>query len=110
MTFCQANFKLMDGDLYKMATAFGESGKIFFVHFRDVEGDKYNFKETFHDDGPTDMARMMRIYHKYIPETPLRPDHVPTLEGDDNTNFGYTMRGRLYAAGYIKGLMDSLPG
>jgi mannonate dehydratase len=106
MCFCQANFKLMGGDVYEMAESFGQMGKIFFVHFRDVRGNRYDFEETFHDDGPTDMARMMRIYLDYCPDVPIRPDHVPTLEGDDNTNFGYTMRGRLYAMGYMKGLID----
>ncbi len=106
MTFCQANFKLMDGDLYKRAESFGKAGKIHFVHFRDVRGSKYDFEETFHDDGPTDMARMIGIYMNHATGVPIRPDHVPTLEGDDNTKFGYTMRGRLYAMGYLKGLMD----
>jgi mannonate dehydratase len=108
MTFCQGNFRLMDGDIYQLAEEFGAIGKIFFVHFRDVTGHRLDFEETFHDDGPTDMARMMRIYVRYCPDVPIRPDHVPTLEGDDNTNFGYTMRGRLYAMGYMKGLMDGI--
>ena len=106
MTFCQANFSLMDGDLYEKAESFGKAGKIHFVHFRDVKGDKYDFEETFHDDGPTDMARIIGIYLKHAPGVPIRPDHVPTLEGDDNSKYGYTMRGRLYAMGYLKGLID----
>ncbi|HUF10977.1 MAG TPA: mannonate dehydratase [Rhodothermales bacterium] len=108
MTFCQANFMLMGGDIYDLAEEFGRMGKIFFVHFRDVKGTARDFEETFHDDGPTDMARMMEIYLKYCPDAPIRPDHVPTLEGDDNVNYGYTMRGRLFAIGYIKGLIDGL--
>ncbi|MGA7306614.1 MAG: mannonate dehydratase [Rhodothermales bacterium] len=108
MTFCQANFSLMEGNLYEAAEEFGKMGKIFFVHFRDVKGTADDFEETFHDDGPTDMARMMEIYHKYCPDVPIRPDHVPTLEGDANDNYGYTMRGKLYAMGYIKGLIDGI--
>jgi len=108
MTFCQANFSLMDGDLYDAAEEFGKKGKIFFVHFRDVKGNARDFEETFHDNGPTDMARMVEIYEKYCPNVPIRPDHVPTLEGDANDSYGYTMRGRLFAAGYIKGLIDGL--
>lgn len=107
MTFCQANFMLMDGDLYEKAEYFGRAGKIHFVHFRDVRGTRLDFEEAFHDDGPTDMARMMGIYMNHAPDVPIRPDHVPTLEGDDNTKFGYTMRGRLFAMGYMKGLMSS---
>jgi mannonate dehydratase len=110
MTFCQGNVSLMDGDMYEMAERFGRQGKIFFVHFRDVRGDRFNFHETFHDEGPTDMARMVRIYERLVPDVPIRPDHVPTLEGDDNASYGYTMRGKLYAIGYIKGLMDACAG
>jgi mannonate dehydratase len=108
MTFCQGNFRLMDEDIYAMAEEFGALGKVFFVHFRDVTGHRADFEETFHDDGPTDMARMMRIYMRHCPDAPIRPDHVPTVEGDDNTNYGYTMRGRLFAMGYIKGLLDGI--
>ena len=108
MCFCQANFKLMGGDIYEMAEQFGAMGKVYFVHFRDVVGTAHDFHETFHDDGPTDMARMMKIYMKHAPDVPLRPDHVPTLEGDDNAKYGYTMRGRLFAMGYIKGLVDGI--
>ncbi|NNE34800.1 MAG: TIM barrel protein [Rhodothermales bacterium] len=106
MCFCQANFKLMGGDLYEMAESFGAMGKIFFVHFRDVKGTARDFEETFHDNGPTDMARMVSIYEKYATAAPIRPDHVPTLDGDNNEQYGYTMRGRLYAMGYLKGLID----
>jgi mannonate dehydratase len=108
MTFCQGNFRLMDEDIYAMAEEFGALGKIFFVHFRDVAGHREDFEETFHDDGPTDMARMMRTYMRHCPDVPIRPDHVPTMEGDDNTDYGYTMRGRLFAMGYIKGLLDGI--
>ncbi len=107
--FCQGNFALMPGDLYQTAERFAASNRIFFVHYRDVQGTARDFSETFHDDGPTDMARMMQIYERQLPpDVAIRPDHVPTLEGDDNTNYGYTMRGRLFAAGYIRGLMHGL--
>jgi mannonate dehydratase len=33
---------------------------------------------------------------------------VPTLDGEDNTHPGYEMLGRLWAVGYIKGLMEAV--
>lgn len=109
VAFCQSNFKLMNGNLEEMIRYFGERGKLFFIHFRDVEGTVENFHETFHDDGPTDMARMMYLYMKYCDEdTPIRPDHVPSLIGEDTKNVGYTMKGRLFAIGYMRGLMHGL--
>lgn len=108
ITFCQSNFKLMGCDLAETARHFARQNKIFFIHFRDVAGDVYNFHETFHDDGPTDMAEMMGIYLKDCPNALIRPDHVPALIGEDNGNFGYTMGGRLFAIGYMRGLMQAL--
>jgi mannonate dehydratase len=41
-------------------------------------------------------------------ESVLRPDHVPTVEGDSNENAGYSSFGRLYAIGYIRGLRQAV--
>jgi hypothetical protein len=38
----------------------------------------------------------------------LRPDHVPTMEGDPNDRPGYATCGRLYAIGYMRGLMEAV--
>jgi D-mannonate dehydratase len=38
---------------------------------------------------------------------PMRPDHVPTMAGEDNSNPGYHTRGRLFAIGYMRGLLES---
>jgi len=34
------------------------------LHFRDVDGTAEDFTETFHDNGPTDMPAMLRLYHE----------------------------------------------
>jgi mannonate dehydratase len=81
--------------------------KIFFVHFRDIAGTREKFHETFHDNGPTDMARMLKIYHENGFQGPLRLDHSPTFAGEGQRATGYTMQGRLFAMGYIKGLLDA---
>ena len=36
----------------------------------------------------------------------IRPDHVPTMIGESNEHPGYEMQGRLFGAGYIRGLLD----
>jgi len=38
---------------------------------------------------------------------PMRPDHVPKMVGEDDGEPGYTMLGRLFAYGYIRGLMHA---
>jgi mannonate dehydratase len=107
VTFCQANFKVMGEDIEALATEWCRQNRIFFVHFRDVDGDKRHFRETFHDNGPTNMARMLEIYAKYGFNGPMRPDHAPTLEGESNENPGYAMGGKVFAIGYMKGIMQA---
>jgi mannonate dehydratase len=50
----------------------------------------------------------MQAYKDINFEGVLRPDHVPTVEGDSNENAGYSSFGRLYAIGYIRGLRQAV--
>jgi mannonate dehydratase len=108
ITFCQANFKLMGGDIRALVREFGRQGKIFFVHLRDVKGTGERFHETFHDNGPTDMAQMLKLYHEVGFDGPIRPDHAPTLAAESNESPGYAMQGKILAIGYIKGIAQAL--
>ncbi|HEV8132313.1 MAG TPA: mannonate dehydratase [Acidobacteriota bacterium] len=108
ITFCQANFKAMGEDIEALAREWCSQKKIFFVHFRDIEGNREHFRETFHDNGPTDMVRMLQVYHECGFAGPIRPDHAPTMEGESNDNPGYAMLGKLFAIGYMKGIMKGL--
>jgi mannonate dehydratase len=108
ITLCQGNFTLMTDDLPEVIRHFGAQNKIFFVHFRDVRGTPEKFVETFHDEGKTDMLACMKAYRDIGFEGVLRPDHVPTMEGDNNDRPGYSSIGRLFAIGYIKGLREAV--
>lgn len=108
ITFCQANFRLMGEDIATLAREWCAQKKIFFVHIRDVEGTREHFRETFHDNGPVDLAQMLRIYDESGFEGPMRPDHAPTLDGESNDRPGYAMGGKVLAIGYMKGAMDAL--
>jgi mannonate dehydratase len=110
IALCQGNFTLMTDDLPGAIRKFGKQGKIFFAHFRDVRGNVYHYEETFHDEGKTDMLECMRAYKDIGFEGVLRPDHVPTMEGDSNDNPSYSAIGRLFAIGYIKGLREAVYG
>jgi mannonate dehydratase len=110
ITMCQGNFTLMTDDLPGVIRHFGKQNKLFFVHFRDVKGTPERFEETWHDAGKTDMLACMRAYKEIGFNGVLRPDHVPTVEGDSNANAGYSSFGRLYALGYIRGLKQAVYG
>jgi mannonate dehydratase len=110
IALCQGNFTLMTDDLPAAIRHFGGQGKIFFAHFRDVRGTPEKFVETFHDDGKTDMLACMEAYRDIGYDGVLRPDHVPTMEGDSNDRPSYSYVGRLFAIGYIKGLREAVYG
>ncbi|MGN0852973.1 MAG: mannonate dehydratase [Kiritimatiellia bacterium] len=107
VTYCQANFKLMGADLEATARHFGN--RIAFIHVRDVEGDKTDFTELFHDQGSTDQFSLMRVYREIGLDVPVRGDHVPEMEGDrrvaEDCVPGYFTMGRLFANGYLKALL-----
>ena len=109
LCYCQGTFASRgDIDIYEGIRRLGSY--ISFVHFRDVTGAVPKFTEAFIDNGKTDMAKAMRNYLA-IPhsnEICIRPDHVPTLEGETNENPGYEMLGRLHALGYMRGLIDAI--
>jgi len=108
VTFCQANFKLMSVDLESTARHFGK--RIAFIHVRDVEGDKTDFTELFHDQGDTDQFALMRAYRAIGLDVPVRGDHVPEMAYDrvltPEGTPGYFTLGRLFANGYLKALLQ----
>ena len=137
VTFCQANFKLMFTNddchscsqiandnstrstcsarsndpvktLESAARHFGK--RIAFIHIRDVEGDKTDFTELFHDQGDVDQFALMRVYRELGLDVPVRGDHVPEMAYDrvltPEGTPGYFTLGRLFANGYLKALLQ----
>lgn len=108
VTFCQGCFAEMGADVPAAIRQFGSQGKLFFAHYRNLVGTVNDFTETFHDEGDTDMVAAMRAYYDVGFEGPMRPDHVPTMEGEDNTRPGYAILGKLFAVGYMRGVMAAI--
>jgi mannonate dehydratase len=81
--------------------------KIFFVHARNVRGTASHFQETWHDNGEIDMVSIIRTLKQIGFQGTVRPDHAPSMAGESNETPGYEMLGRLYAAGYLRGLMQA---
>lgn len=94
--------------------------RLHFVHFRDVEGVRDKYIEVFHDQGMSDHYEIMEALVEIDYQGPIRPDHVPLMEGEEGHHVGekaegyfsgkasgYTMMGRLYAVGYLRGLVEA---
>jgi len=85
-------------------------GRIAFVHIRDVSGTAEDFVELFHDEGSVDQLSLFRLYRELGLKVPFSCDHVPTMEGEGNEpGFvpGYGTLERLFANGYLKGLLQA---
>jgi mannonate dehydratase len=113
LTMCQGNFSLMGEDIPALVKRWGKEGKINYVHFRNVRDlsgkvPSTKFTETFHDEGQIDMYAAMKAYYDIGYKGAIRPDHVPTMFGDNNDRPGYSTIGTLFALGYMKGLIESI--
>lgn len=106
LTFCQGTYTTMGENIPVLINEWKD--RIRFVHIRDVTGTPTNFRETFHDNGPSDMVAAFRTYRDAHFAGPIRSDHVPTMAGEDNRAHGYEMKGNLFGIGYMKGIMDAL--
>jgi mannonate dehydratase len=56
------------------------------------------------------MAELIKIYVKNGVNVPIRVDHVPTMAGEVSSLPGYDAMGRLFAIGYLKGILEAVEG
>lgn len=106
LNFCQGTYATMGENIPALIDEWKD--RIRFIHLRDVAGTPERFRETFHDNGPSDMVALLRAYREAGLDVPLRSDHVPTMAGESNTRHGYEMKGNLFGIGYLKGIMEAL--
>ena len=86
------------------------AGKIHFVHLRNTRGSAANFQETWPDNGEIDLPGVVQALRDIGYDGTIRPDHAPSMVGELNQNPGYEMEGRIFAAGYLRGLMQACVG
>jgi mannonate dehydratase len=107
LNFCQGTICEMLGDpareIFDVIRWFGERGKIFNVHFRNIKGHRLDFVEAFPDEGDVDMARAIVAYRDVGYRYMLMPDHVPQIDGRDPSGVAFA-----YCYGYIQALIDAL--
>lgn len=83
---------------------FGAAGKIFYFHFRDVQGPVENFTECFLGDGNCNPIETVRVLKQVGFHGFLIPDHTPHFI--DDTPWAH--RGRAWTMGYIKALLEAV--
>jgi len=82
--------ELMGRDVLETLRHFGAQGKIFKVHFRNVDKPLPHFVETYVDDGYMDMYQVMKVMHEVGFSGVAIPDHVPSMVGE-RTGSAYTL-------------------
>ena len=99
LEFCQGTVAEMGPErAVEVIRRFAEQGKMVYVHFRNVRGAFPVF-----DEGDVDMLEAMLAYEQEGFEGVITPDHSPRVTGDSDDG----MRGRAFALGYIRGLMQA---
>lgn len=107
LNFCQGTVAEMCADpareVPEVIRYFGERGKIFMVHFRNIRGRYLDFEEVFPDEGDVDMYQCIRLYRDLGYRGMILPDHVPHSAVD--TPWGH--RQRSFCLGYTKALIQA---
>jgi len=107
LNFCQGTVcEMLDDparEIFDVIRWFGERGKLFNVHFRNIKGRRLDFMEAFPDEGDIDMARAITCYREVGYQYMLMPDHVPQIDGRDPSGVAFA-----YCYGYIQALLDAL--
>ena len=90
-----------DGDIYQIVDRYSRTGRIGYVHFRNVRGTVPRYVEAFVDDGDTDMIRLLRILKRNGYDGVLIPDHTPLMSCNAPWHAGMA-----FAMGYIRAALQ----
>lgn len=104
LDFCVGSWSEMGPGVIDAIRYFGERGKIFYVHFRDVQGYVPKFAESFVNEGNCDMFEVMKTLKAVGFNGFMIPDHVPHVV--DDTLWAH--RGRAYTIGYMTAFLEML--
>jgi mannonate dehydratase len=97
----------------RVIDTFGPAGKIFYIHFRDVQGVVPRFTESFLGEGNYDPPAVLRRLRRVGFDGFIIDDHVPAMIGDEDTwahtaSAAYASRGRAHAIGYLQGVLATI--
>jgi mannonate dehydratase len=104
MEFCVGTLSEMpDQDIYEVVEKYVATGRIQYVHLRNVVGRAPRYEETFIDEGYVDMQRILRILHEGGFDGVVIPDHSPFTSGGSPWHGGTA-----YALGWIRASMRAI--
>lgn len=109
MNFCQGTVAEMCADpateVLEAIRYFGGRGKLFMVHFRNIQGGYGAFDEVYPDNGDVNMLAAMRVYKEVGYRGMICPDHVPISDVDPDRERQFA-----FCLGYIRALLQVVEG
>jgi mannonate dehydratase len=105
MNFCIGTLGEMLDDVSEAPEVtrwFGERGKLMNIHFRNIVGKRYSFRESFLDDGDINMPAIIDVLRETGYQYMVMPDHAPTLAGDNQQQVAFA-----HCYGYIAALLET---
>jgi len=106
LDFCHGCWSEMRGGagVLEAIRYFGERGRLFYVHLRDVVGTADDFTEVFLGDGNCDPVVVMRTLRDSGFRGFIIDDHVPAMVNDTP----WCHRGRAWSTGYLQALLRAV--
>lgn len=105
LDFCMGCWsEMMGAGCVEAMDYFGSRGKIFYVHFRDVQGTVPKFQECFLGEGNVDLVQALLRLKRAGFTGFLIDDHVPRMANDSE----YGHRARANAIGRMAGLLEAI--
>ncbi len=106
--FCLGSIAEMVADpateIYRFIEYFGRRQTIFLVHYRNLLGGRYSFREALPDEGDMDFVRVLRALKDVGYCYGIDPDHVPHSQEDPQ---GY-YQAYAYCFGYINAMIQAV--
>lgn len=93
-------------EIFPFIEYFGSRNTIFLVHYRNIIGKRYSFREALPDEGDLDLYRVLKALKETGYCYGIDPDHVPRTADDPK---GY-YQSYAYSFGYINAMIQAVYG
>ncbi|MBT3601963.1 MAG: mannonate dehydratase [Candidatus Latescibacteria bacterium] len=91
-------------EVFPFIEYFGSRNTIFLVHYRNLMGKRYSFREALPDEGDMDFCKVLKALKDVGYCYGIDPDHVPRTEEDPK---GY-YQSYAYCFGYINAMIQAV--
>lgn len=93
-------------EIYPFIEYFGSRNTIFLVHYRNLMGKRYSFREALPDEGDMDFHRVLKALKDVGYCYGIDPDHVPHTTDDPQGSY----QAYAYCFGYINAMIQAVYG